>query len=150
MRKLDDKEGSESRRSFNEETQRKDLPNYQAHPKQAPETLRQGFSWVPYMKSQHPGWDFASAPDYPWTPLAKPLYETRVALVTTAGLYLDGQKPFTTGPGAVSDVLRRQKFRGRGDATFREIPRDAPPEDFRISHADFDHSDADEDCRLRR
>lgn len=145
MKRLDDREGSESKRGSGEENGKREQPNYQPHPKQAPETLRPGFSWVQFMKNQHPGWDFVSVDGYPWTPLAKPLVEARVALITTTGVYLDGQKPFTTGPGSVSDVLRRQKFRGRGDVTFREIPRDALAEDFRVSHAYYDHTDAEED-----
>src|SRR5919205_711509 len=33
----------------------------------------------------------------PWTPLARPLREARLALVTTAGLHVRGDAPFTGG-----------------------------------------------------
>lgn len=46
----------------------------------------------------------------PWTPLKKPLSECKVALVTTAGFYLETQVPFDEG------------YRG-GDPSFREIPQ---------------------------
>ena len=37
------------------------------------------------------------------------------------------------------------RFRDRGDASFREVPVDSHPDDLRIAHAHYDHSDADED-----
>jgi D-proline reductase (dithiol) PrdB len=49
----------------------------------------------------------------PWTPLRKPLSECTVALVTTAGVHLKGQKPFD-----MSDP--------DGDPSFREIPGNTP------------------------
>ena len=33
----------------------------------------------------------------PWTPMRKPLSESKVALATTAGLHLRDDKPFVTG-----------------------------------------------------
>ncbi|MEK7486396.1 MAG: glycine/sarcosine/betaine reductase selenoprotein B family protein [Planctomycetota bacterium] len=45
----------------------------------------------------------------PWASLKKPLSESKVALITTAGFYLEGQTPFDEG------------YRG-GDPSFREIP----------------------------
>lgn len=59
--------------------------------------------------------------DTPWTPMAKPLSESRLALVTTAGLHLRDDKPF------VSD------HKG-GDTSFRVIPRDAAAADIVQSH----------------
>ena len=48
----------------------------------------------------------------PWAPLSKPLSECRLGLVSTAGLTLEGQKPFD------------ESIKG-GDYSFREIPWDS-------------------------
>jgi len=45
----------------------------------------------------------------PWTPVQKPLSESRLGMVSSAGLSVPGQEPFNT------------KAKG-GDPTFREIP----------------------------
>ena len=65
----------------------------------------------------------------PWTPLEKELAQSKVALVTTAGLHLRGEKPF------VSD------FKG-GDPSFRVIPSGASSADILQSHVSigFDHT----------
>ncbi len=61
---------------------------------------------------------------FDWRPgarLAKPLRESKLALVTTAGLHLSSQPPF--------DV----SVRG-GDFTFREIPCDIDVGELKIAH----------------
>lgn len=65
----------------------------------------------------------------PWAPLAKPLSECRVALVSSAAQVLDGQEPFD------------QDAKG-GDCSFRVVPRNADVMDFRDFHPSdhFDHS----------
>jgi D-proline reductase (dithiol) PrdB len=65
----------------------------------------------------------------PWTPLAKPLSECRVALVSSAAQVLPGQPPFDP------DVKG-------GDASFREIPGDAACDSFTDTHPSthFDHT----------
>ena len=67
--------------------------------------------------------------DTPWTPLAKPLSESRLALVTTAGLHLRGDQPF------VSDHRR-------SDTSYRVIPRAAKTSEILQSHTSigFDHA----------
>jgi D-proline reductase (dithiol) PrdB len=47
----------------------------------------------------------------PWTPLRRPLAESRLALVSSAGFILPGQEPFQTNLAG-------------GDGSFREIPFD--------------------------
>lgn len=64
----------------------------------------------------------------PWTPLAKPLRECRLALVSSGGFYLKDQPPFQ-----------------EDDASFRLIPRDADPTDLRIYHHGYRDADADRD-----
>ncbi len=68
----------------------------------------------------------------PWQPLKKPLKECRVAIVTTAGVHLANQTPF--------DVDSKE-----GDVSYRELPVDTSPGDYRISHTHYDHSEADKD-----
>jgi D-proline reductase (dithiol) PrdB len=56
--------------------------------------------------------------DAPFLALAKPLGETRLALVTTAGMHLRGDQTFTPG-----------------DQTFRRIPSNTPAHDIIQSHS---------------
>jgi D-proline reductase (dithiol) PrdB len=73
----------------------------------------------------------------PWSPLRRPLSETSVALVSTAGLVLPSQEPF-------DDTVKG------GDYTFRVIPRDIDPKtliDTQRSKS-YDHSGIHEDVNL--
>ncbi len=67
-----------------------------------------------------------------WADLKKPLNQCKVALVTSAGIYLNTQEPF--------DV--ESEF---GDWSYREIPADSNPGDLKISDTHYDHSEADAD-----
>ena len=58
----------------------------------------------------------------PWAPLPKPLSLCKVAIVTTGGVYVDGDEPF--------DV--------KGDWSFRILPKDTPRDKFRIAHEKYD------------
>ena len=73
----------------------------------------------------------------PWCPLRKPLSECRVALVSSAGFALPGQKPF-------DDSVRG------GDPSFREIPRDVHVSTLLESQRSqsFDHSGMRSDPNL--
>lgn len=71
----------------------------------------------------------------PWTPVEKPLSESRVAIVTTAGVHLLKQTPFD-----MKDP--------NGDPTFREIPSDASLDSYTITHDYYDHRDADKDLNI--
>ena len=68
--------------------------------------------------------------DTPWTPMRKPLSESRVALVTSAGLHLRDDKPFITA------------LDGGGDNSYRVLPRTTPVADIIQSHVSigFDHA----------
>ena len=74
-------------------------------------------------------WPCIEHDDTPWTPMAKPLSESKLALVTTAGLHLRGDKPFITD-------------HKNGDTSFRVIPRGAGAADIIQSHTSlgFDHT----------
>lgn len=73
----------------------------------------------------------------PGTRLKTPISEARIALITTAALYLPSQRPFD------DDV------RG-GDFSFRELPGDLDVKELRIAHRSsaFDQSGARQDCNL--
>ena len=78
--------------------------------------------------------------DFTWTPNEQvnwsvpttPLSESRVALVSSAGIHLKSQPVF--------DVESPE-----GDWSYRVIPAGARQEDFMISDTHYDHSDADHD-----
>ena len=112
---------------------------------QSLESLREGYSWIRHIQAEHPGWQVESVDGFPFTLPIQELSKSKVALITLGGVHLHGQKPFNTSPGVVSAELRTMRFRDRGDASFREIPVDSHPDDLRIAHAHYDHSDADED-----
>jgi D-proline reductase (dithiol) PrdB len=63
----------------------------------------------------------------PWTPLAKPLSECRIAAITTAGIYnKDTDSPF--------DAEREKREPMWGDPTYRRIARDIRQERIGASH----------------
>ena len=68
--------------------------------------------------------------DTPWAPMRRPLAESRVALVTSAGLHLRDDKPFITD------------LQGGGDSSYRVIPRGTVAADIIQSHVSigFDHT----------
>lgn len=70
----------------------------------------------------------------PFTPLKKPLSRCRVGLVTTAGLFLEGQEPFQTA--------------WEGDFSYRELPRDVNPDKIMIKHMAYDPKYAKEDLNV--
>lgn len=71
--------------------------------------------------------------DAPWTPWNKDLSQSKIGLVSTAGLHLRNDKPFTGG-----------------DPTFRVIPSDSNPNDIIQSHSSigFDHTGFYRDINL--
>ena len=70
----------------------------------------------------------------PWAPLRKPLNESKVALVTTGGFYVEDQEPYETdGP------------EGLGDWSWRAIPRDTPKDKLKLAHIHYDLSGPTED-----
>ena len=73
----------------------------------------------------------------PWAPLTKPLSESRLALVSSAGLVAPGQEPFD------------ESIRG-GDPSFREIPGDIDLHKLIDTHRSesYDHSGVAEDPNL--
>jgi D-proline reductase (dithiol) PrdB len=71
--------------------------------------------------------------DTPWTPVKKPLSQSKVAMVSTAGLHLRGDRLFQGG-----------------DPSYRVIPSDAKPADVILSHVSigFDYTGIYRDLNL--
>jgi D-proline reductase (dithiol) PrdB len=96
----------------------------------------QAFKHLPWLASR---WarrhQFVEGRDIPWTPLRKPVADSVVALVTTAGVHLKSQQPF--------DMQDPD-----GDPSFRAIPTEAPRADLTITHKYYDHSAADWDINV--
>ncbi len=70
----------------------------------------------------------------PWTPLKKPLSQCRLALVTTAGLSVNGLEP-------PFDAAREKREPMWGDPTYRRIPREVRQEQIRASHLHINNRD---------
>ncbi len=109
------------------------------------DTLREGYSWSRALESRHPGWHLPAVEGFPFKLPSKPISASRVCMVSFAGVYGKGQKPFNTAPGPVPPDLRAMRFRDRGDWSLRQIPSDSAPAELAIAHAHYDHSEADED-----
>lgn len=67
--------------------------------------------------------------DTPWSPFKKRLSESKVAVMTTGGVYVAGQQPFDTD----------------GDWSYREIPLDTPLDRLRVAHTHYDTTGVAED-----
>jgi D-proline reductase (dithiol) PrdB len=69
----------------------------------------------------------------PWTPVTRPLADSRIGVVTTGGLYRAGvEAPFASEAA-------------EGDWSFRAIPSDVPIQTLTIAHAHFPHEVAEAD-----
>ena len=79
--------------------------------------------WASAFKD-YPHLSFAEAP---WTTLGKPLAECRVALLSTAGVYVAGDQP----PFSAENE--------EGDWGMREIPMNAEASTLAIAHTHYDH-----------
>jgi D-proline reductase (dithiol) PrdB len=65
-------------------------------------------------------------PPIPWTPVSKPLARSRVALLSTAGISMQGDPPF--------DMDSERKRPSWGDPSFRRIRADATAADIDVNH----------------
>lgn len=88
--------------------------------------------WVERVTRMHR--DFAPYVNDPiaWSPRQRALGESRVALVSTAGVHAGADPPF-------------DQFAAEGDASFREIRGCDPTGKLMVSHNHFDHTAADRD-----
>ncbi len=77
-------------------------------------------------------WEFD---DIPWSPVSKPLNESKIAIVTTSGVHYKDQTPF--------DMSDKD-----GDPTFRVIDSGKSTGDLIITHDYYDHKDAESDINI--
>ena len=88
-----------------------------------------GFRFLPpslaaWVRSFIPEEDFKGP--IPWTPMSKPLSQTTLTLVTSAGISLRTDHPF--------DMEREKREPLWGDRSFREIPRGSAEKNIEINH----------------
>ena len=88
-----------------------------------------------FWKAVAAAWPMVRGGSVPWTPLARPIAEARVALVTTCGVHRRSDPPFDLGDR-------------RGDPSFRELPADVRPDDLMITHGHYDQADAERDLNV--
>ncbi|MFN2375033.1 MAG: glycine/sarcosine/betaine reductase selenoprotein B family protein [Candidatus Binatia bacterium] len=74
-------------------------------------------------------WSDLRGQPVPWTPLAKPLSECRVALGSSGGVYVEGQEP----------------FHFKDDASMRVVPADTDVARLRVAHFGYPTADAERD-----
>lgn len=84
-----------------------------------------------YQSLGFPPYRWSTFDSSPWTPFAKPLADSCVALISAAGIFREDQDPFN--PWAVNDL------------SMRLIPTDTPLQKLRLHHNYFDHRDAVKD-----
>ncbi len=73
----------------------------------------------------------------PWTPLAKPLAECQVALLSSAGIALKTDRPF--------DQETERQNPWWGDPTYRVLPKTATASEVRLYHLHIDPAYAEQD-----
>jgi len=98
-----------------------------------PTGLQEKFdTWIEFVAENHHGKNHRYIDEPAFTPLSKPLSESRVALLTTAGAHLDDQPPFHVETHA-------------GDQSFRILPDDLDMSRLRFTHTHYDTGPASED-----
>jgi D-proline reductase (dithiol) PrdB len=93
------------------------------------EKIVDGFRFLPpglktWVQTFIPDEDFKGS--IPWTPMTKPLSQTTIALVTSAGISLRSDPPF--------DMEREKREPLWGDRSFRAIPRGTTEKDIEVNH----------------
>ncbi len=88
-----------------------------------------GFRFIPpglrmFIQSSIPEEDFKGT--IPWKPMARPLAQTTIALVTSAGISLKSDPPF--------DMEREKREIFCGDRSYRRIPRGTTEKDINVNH----------------
>jgi D-proline reductase (dithiol) PrdB len=69
-----------------------------------------------------------------WAPLGRPIAESTVALLSSAGLYVEGSQPSF-------DLDRERAEPGWGDPSWRAIPKDTPPGALGMAHLHVNSAD---------
>jgi len=77
----------------------------------------------------------------PWSPLTRPLNQSRFGLVTSGGLYHQGHE-------SAFDVEREQQEPAWGDPSFRALPTDMDPAEVGASHLHVNTRDVLQDMNI--
>ena len=77
---------------------------------QSLETLRNGYSWVRALSSRYPGWNPHPVEGFPFTLPSAELSASRACMISLAGVYRKGHKPFNISPGVVPPKLRAMRL----------------------------------------
>ena len=72
------------------------------------------------------------ADEIPWAPVRKPLAQSRISVVSTAGLSMKGDEPF--------DMEGERKRPTWGDPSWRRLPSDAAGDTIEANHLHLDTS----------
>jgi D-proline reductase (dithiol) PrdB len=91
--------------------------------------------WVEFIAKNHHGSDPRVPETQNFTPLGRPLSESKVALVGSAGVHLDEQEPFHVETVA-------------GDPSYRLLPDDIDPGRLRFTHTHYDTTSAQADSNV--
>ena len=95
-------------------------------------------SFRPYYEGRGP---FRGEEEAVWAPLEKRLNEAKIALLTSAGVFMrDGQQPF--------DVEREESHPEWGDPSWRAIPAGAGSEDVGLTHLHINTADIQADPEI--
>ncbi len=100
--------------------------------------LQPPVDYIPRITAQYSGlgygeYQWLESLDAPaWTPLTKPLSDSKVGLICTGGIYAAGQTA----------------FHFKDDTTYRAIPTDVDVEDLRATHFAYDLTDARKDINV--
>ncbi len=102
-----------------------------------------GFRFLPpglkaWIKTFIPDEDFRGS--IPWTPMAKPLNQTTITLVTSAGISLKTAPPF--------DMEREKREAIWGDRSYRAIPRGTTEKDVDVNHLHINTSYVKQDINV--
>jgi D-proline reductase (dithiol) PrdB len=75
--------------------------------------------------------------DTPWAPLAKPLSESRLALISAGGLFVEGDDPLPDEPSQEQAISRIDEFL-KMEPSLSEIPLDVDRDALRVRHPGYD------------
>ena len=100
------------------------------------------FKWLPRsIAGYYQAMQMPDLGEIPWTPLRKPVEQARFALVTSAGVYVQGQQESF-------DLERERNNPLWGDPTFRVIPSDVRQEQIGVAHLHINTEDIEQDINI--
>jgi hypothetical protein len=100
------------------------------------------FKWLPpSLKTYFANMAIPAPDSVPWAPLERPLAESRIALVTTAGINVRGVEP-------PFDYDREWDHPSWGDPTYRTLTRDLRQEQVQTGHLHINNDDIDRDVNI--